>query len=770
MDLKEILKGIPFREEWQNRYHYFIPLFINNATRFDKWQDWDQHVFNEFFEKNAGQCVSSLQQGCFTNEDKNKLKQNWSQISPLLRDLALTQNEPNWDLYILINKIIRQFTSQSMQAATNRLIASLQPQFLCTIIAEDHLKVLYKKLQLGITDGSVPKYENGNWFKSSYNILTYFKKQLNDEDSYNIMTYPWQLKEEWMPTGYNKFYDILNEVKQIVDSKYPQFKIEDISPNVSNFLWIADSKDIIGNITAHFEINKNRNNLSVDIHFEGTQEEKNIFHQVIKKLPDKVTWKKWQNSQSLTYDEIYNINDENISEKLVSSLVKINELIGEKVRYILENINTLISQYQVKIKEMNSTIQLLEYKNKLSYKVLLECKTRRAELIAREILDVSDIAQLQDHEQYKIVQFHPSYTYEDFVRGIVAEANGDRIEYKNVNKTISKFAKVALDNFLDSKKDIVELSLEKWIEDEFNLFIDKISETLEQDKISLSDNVDLVDLMDDAFLYIGENWKGYEHRMSFKDIKRAYLDNNITRQDIVKNLNLSGSARQHATYYIVVLNKFRDFLEGKATPTNQTEIKEKKYILVIDEINRANLSTVLGELIYALEYRGKGLDSIYEVEGEQKILLPENLYIIGTMNTADRSVGHIDYAIRRRFAFVDVLPVNLESELKDDFKTDIFSKATSLFIENYDSSIDYSDENVVMKKSEYMTADFDPKDVWLGHSYFIQHYEKNEKGEDVKEKPVEFSFRIKYEIKPILEEYIKDGILKESARSVINSL
>jgi 5-methylcytosine-specific restriction endonuclease McrBC GTP-binding regulatory subunit McrB len=63
--------------------------------------------------------------------------------------------------------------------------------------------------------------------------------------------------------------------------------------------------------------------------------------------------------------------------------------------------------------------------------------------------------------------------------------------------------------------------------------------------------------------------------------------------------------------------------------------------LIIDEINRANLSSVLGELIYALEYRGEVVESMYEYEESREIVLPENLYIIGTMNTADRSVGHL---------------------------------------------------------------------------------------------------------------------------------
>lgn len=358
-----------------------------------------------------------------------------------------------------------------------------------------------------------------------------------------------------------------------------------------------------------------------------------------------------------------------------------------------------------------------------------------------------------DNEQFKLIQFHPSYTYEDFVRGIVAESKGDKIEYKNINKTLGKFAKQALDNYLDSKKDISELSLEKWIDEQFNLFVDSISETLEKDKIKLSDNVDLVDLMDDAFLYIGENWKGYEHRMNFRDIKRAYLDENLTRQDIVKNLNLSGSARQHATYYIFVLKKFREFLNGKTVPTNQENIVEKKYVLIIDEINRANLSSVLGELIYALEYRGEEVESMYEVDGSQKLILPPNLYIIGTMNTADRSVGHIDYAIRRRFAFVEVLPEKLNDE-KIIFHEDWFKKVSELFITNYDEYFADEERKVILKPSKTLSSEFRPEDVWIGHSYFIQ-----KKLEDNKLEPEEFRMKIDYEIKPILMEYVKDGVL-----------
>lgn len=185
---------------------------------------------------------------------------------------------------------------------------------------------------------------------------------------------------------------------------------------------------------------------------------------------------------------------------------------------------------------------------------------------------------------------------------------------------------------------------------------------------------------------------------------------------------------------------------------------EKSYVLILDEINRANLSAVLGELIYALEYRGESVDSMYEVGGNSKLILPDNLYIIGTMNTADRSVGHIDYAIRRRFAFVDVLPKNLKAELSDDFEQGLFNKVANLFVKDFDPQIDYSAKKELLKNSSYLSEEFRPEDVWLGHSYFI------------KKKGATMEMRLEYEIKPILIEYIKDGVLKEEARKVIMAL
>ena len=122
------------------------------------------------------------------------------------------------------------------------------------------------------------------------------------------------------------------------------------------------------------------------------------------------------------------------------------------------------------------------------------------------------------------------------------------------------------------------------------------------------------------------------------------------------------------------------------------------------------------------------------------------------MNTSDRSVGHIDYAIRRRFAFIDVLPKVLTG---DSFQMELFKKVSGLFIQNFDEFV--NDNTVELKLSEHLSEEFRPEDVWLGHSYFI----KND---------IDFALRKTYEIIPILKEYVKDGILKQSAESIINAL
>lgn len=171
---------------------------------------------------------------------------------------------------------------------------------------------------------------------------------------------------------------------------------------------------------------------------------------------------------------------------------------------------------------------------------------------------------------------------------------------------------------------------------------------------------------------------------------------------------------------------------------DKTDNRDKKFVLIIDEINRANLPAVFGELIYALEYRSKGkITTPYKVDGDASLTVPENLIIIGTMNTADRSIGQIDYAIRRRFQFFPILP-DL-SKVTDKQAIETFNNVLKLFVKELDAPIDWSSAN----RAETLSPDFHPSDVAIGHTYFLNDWQE----------------QFKHQVLPMLVEYLKDGVL-----------
>jgi len=360
-------------------------------------------------------------------------------------------------------------------------------------------------------------------------------------------------------------------------------------------------------------------------------------------------------------------------------------------------------------------------------------------------------------DQIKLVQFHPAYSYEDFVRGITARTNGAAVEYKSENKILAEFATEALDNYENSKKDIHTLSFEKWVNEELELFFEEVQNEIDNDgKFPLTEKVSVISIGSDYFQISGTSWTD---KIKFSDVLLSYFSDIKKGQEVRKVEGISGLAKHRSTYIFDMLLRFRKFLETKSQfedkPIDQTLLN---YVLIIDEINRANLPAVLGELIYALEYRGENVQSMYDLEGNRNLVLPPNLFIIGTMNTADRSVGHIDYAIRRRFAFVDVLP---SQEQVHPIAKDLFKAVSELFVSKYDS-LDWKDPKP--ERSIFIATDFRPEEIWIGHSYFM-----SEKENDFEVRQ-ELELRLKYEILPLLKEYLKDGLLMPNAEGKILEL
>ena len=413
----------------------------------------------------------------------------------------------------------------------------------------------------------------------------------------------------------------------------------------------------------------------------------------------------------------------------------------EAYKLIFSNVNL------IKENKMNTESKIQKYIDLLHYKpqIILQGppgtgKTREAKRIAKALLGLGENDSLEGNEQFKLIQFHPSYSYEDFVRGIVAKPNeeGDGIVYTAENKVLAEFAKKALNNWNKAQQD-TQTQKEQGV---FEAFIEYVKEELAQNedyKYPLTESIYIFDADDKRFKYKGDNWEAHRKglNMNYIDIKRIIESGIKDRQGITKLTNIGGLARQHASYFLRIIEKYYEFRKNYKPIIDKIPLKN--FVLIIDEINRANLSAVLGELIYALEYRGEAVQSMYTIDDDNSLVLPPNLYIIGTMNTADRSVGHIDYAIRRRFAFVNVLPKDLTSELGNQFESVLFAKVTNLFNTN-------------------LSSEFKKEDVQLGHSYFITEYT-----------PIDI--RWEYEIKPILLEYVKDGILiGEGIETTINNL
>jgi len=178
-----------------------------------------------------------------------------------------------------------------------------------------------------------------------------------------------------------------------------------------------------------------------------------------------------------------------------------------------------------------------------------------------------------------------------------------------------------------------------------------------------------------------------------------------------------------------------------------SENPDEDYYFIIDEINRGNMSKVFGELMMLIESdkRGEELTLTYS---DSPFYVPENLYIIGTMNTADRSLAIIDYALRRRFCFFELEPA-FETET---FKTHLLSQGAS---EDLINKIKMKVGNINLEIAKDVNLG---KGFRIGHSYFCNYTDSDKWYEEI----------IKYEIQPLIKEYWFDE--EEKAKNYVEEL
>ena len=194
-----------------------------------------------------------------------------------------------------------------------------------------------------------------------------------------------------------------------------------------------------------------------------------------------------------------------------------------------------------------------------------------------------------------------------------------------------------------------------------------------------------------------------------------------------------------------------------AAGTATSEKNTKPYVIVIDEINRGNVSKIFGELITLLE-ADKRTDGAMPLTArlpysKTDLSIPSNLYLIGTMNTADRSLSQFDYAMRRRFRFITMAYnlVEMKPAPGKVFQKELFEKVTKLFISNLEEYME--DPNVRLVPADCFSLEFKPIDLWIGPSYFITN----------EDDPDSLLNNVFYEIIPTLEHYLEDGVFVDEA-------
>lgn len=369
----------------------------------------------------------------------------------------------------------------------------------------------------------------------------------------------------------------------------------------------------------------------------------------------------------------------------------------------------------------------------------------------------TEFDKLKQQGQIEFVTFHQSYSYEEFVEGIkpdISKWNDDGSDIKYVGKDgiFKNIAKKALFSHLN-----ILASDDEKFKNIIKCFIDDNSEG-SKFKTQYSE-FEIVRYTQTAIIVEPCNGKT-EYNLTFNNLEKLYRNKQDvkTRKDIEQILGWRGLS----TYYLAILNKLKDYSEKNITniQTNSNEdsiiiksiddylqeyyegnltLKEepKKYILIIDEINRGDVSKIFGELITLIE-EDKRIGKEHQMTvtlpySRETFGVPKNLYIIGTMNTADRSIALLDTALRRRFDFEEMMP-----------KPELLSEN----IEGVDL------EQLLTKINDRIKNEYD-RDHQIGHSYFI----------GVKNKE-QLERAYKNRILPLLNEYFYNDI--DSVAKVLN--
>ena len=356
-----------------------------------------------------------------------------------------------------------------------------------------------------------------------------------------------------------------------------------------------------------------------------------------------------------------------------------------------------------------------------------------ADIISNGYFDDYTLLTDEQKKQVEFVQFHPSYDYSDFVEGLRPKINDDgTMGFELQDGIFKKFVARARKNYEDSQKSRETVEKEVTVQESMTEFFSGVEFGVDTFK-TINGNEFTITGVDDGHIHISIPGNASVNRLVLNlDEVRKMLESGQKFEKIKDITSFFGKtfATQGYSYDFAIYKA----IKAKKSTVSKAKAKQeelKKYIFIIDEINRGNLSKIFGELFMLIESdkRGQQMRLLYS---DEMFSVPENVYIIGMMNTADRSLAMLDYALRRRFAFVTINPA---------FDSDGFIKyQKSLANAKFNRLIDCVKElNAAIAADDALGEGF-----CIGHSYFCNIQPDSQP---------DLSFIVEYEILPLISEY-----------------
>lgn len=448
---------------------------------------------------------------------------------------------------------------------------------------------------------------------------------------------------------------------------------------------------------------------------------------LLKKLKNNAEWVKYDKANGNGIpNAILNTHYRNFINSLTLNMLDINQWNQETLTEISQSKS---NNFQVNIplnqilygppgtgKTYNTVLKAMSIVDGIEYKDVSEDKYY--ELKKR-------FDQFKQAGQIEFVTFHQSYSYEEFVEGIRPEIS----DWEEASETLNYIGKDGIFKRICNRAEKDLFAITKDAEIDF----DKAYKLFQEKYEIGSDLLNLKNIRYEKnnLVYHFGNQPG-DRRIDLSKIKEIFNSNKKyeTATEFNKDYKGNNPLKGYFFNFYKELIKIKNDCDKENQDKNNINQNSRRYVLIIDEINRGNISKIFGELITLIE-TDKRLGGAYELQvslpySKETFGVPKNLYIIGTMNTSDRSIASIDIALRRRFKFVEMMPdSSLVADFGCNFKT---------IFENINNKI-----KILLDR-----------DHQIGHSYFINTKYSDANGNNNTETLKEIWYS---EILPLLNEY-----------------